>query len=114
MRRYPYQHMHVVPIDRSRVDDHLMRPRDLPQQLPSPSPNHPVFRLVELKRVVSSELRSNASNRGADNCEKEEISQAPRFRSLALGICKPLAFRRPGCDGSGMQDAKPVSHTIWD
>ena len=40
--------------------------------------------------------------------------RAERFRSLISGICKPLAFRRLGCDGSGMQDAKPGSHTIWD
>src|SRR5271166_4753333 len=39
MRRYPYQHMHVVAIDRSSVDGHLVRPRDFPQQLPRPLPD---------------------------------------------------------------------------
>src|SRR5271166_2582640 len=39
MRRYPYQHMHVVPIDGSSVDGHLVRPRDFPQQLPRPLPD---------------------------------------------------------------------------
>src|SRR5271166_4595288 len=39
MRRYPYQHMHVVAMDRSSVDGHLLRPRDFPQQLPRPLPD---------------------------------------------------------------------------
>src|SRR5208283_4504710 len=39
MRRYPYQHMHMVAIDRSSVDGHLVRPRDFPQQLPRPLPD---------------------------------------------------------------------------
>ena len=34
MRRYPCQHMHMVAIDRSCVDGHLVRPCDFPQQLP--------------------------------------------------------------------------------
>src|SRR5271166_1781142 len=41
MRRYPYQHMHVVPIDGSSVDGHLVRPRDFSQQLPRPLPDIP-------------------------------------------------------------------------
>src|SRR5271166_2418506 len=39
MRRYPYQHMHMVAIDRSSVDGHLVRPRDFPQQLSRPLPD---------------------------------------------------------------------------
>src|SRR5271165_5281420 len=31
--------MHVVAIDRSSVDGHLVRPRDFPQQLPRPLPD---------------------------------------------------------------------------
>src|SRR5437868_5974712 len=34
MRRYPYQHMHVIAVDRSRVDRHLQTSRYLSQQLP--------------------------------------------------------------------------------
>ena len=36
---YPYQHMHVVPIDRPGVDRHLVRPSDFPQQFPRPLPD---------------------------------------------------------------------------
>ena len=39
MRRYPYQHMHMVAIDRSCIDGHLVRPRDFPQQFSRPLPN---------------------------------------------------------------------------
>ena len=50
MRRYPYQHMHVVAIDRSCVDAHLVCPRDFPQQLPRPLPDiselDPGFRTI--------------------------------------------------------------------
>ena len=30
MRRYPYQHVHMVAIDRSSVEGHLVRLRDFP------------------------------------------------------------------------------------
>src|ERR1039457_6302477 len=38
MRRYPYEHVHMVAIDRPSVDDHLMCPRNFAQQLPRPLP----------------------------------------------------------------------------
>ena len=31
-----------------------------------------------------------------------------------MGIRKPLAFKRPGCDAGVMRDAKPGSHTVWE
>ena len=36
------------------------------------------------------------------------------FYRQSLDMYLPLAFRRLGCDVSGMQNAKPGSHTIWD
>jgi hypothetical protein len=41
MRRNPHQHIHMIPVDRSRVDHHLMTPRCLPQPLPAPLPHIP-------------------------------------------------------------------------
>ena len=40
MRRYPFQHMHMVSIDRSSVDGHLVRPCDFPAATPAPVARH--------------------------------------------------------------------------
>ena len=41
LRRYRYEHMHVVPIDRPSVDRHLQTPSELPQGLSGPQPEVP-------------------------------------------------------------------------
>ena len=39
MRRYPDEHMHMIPVDRPSVDRHLQTARYLPQQLPRSLPH---------------------------------------------------------------------------
>ena len=105
VRRYPYQHIHVVPIDRSGVDDHLMRPRNLPQQLPRPLPNisaqyrKPVLRdphdvILAVSDRVTAGLRILHTRSVASRSPKGEGFTDPRGETLNMspnrGITSPV------------------------
>src|SRR5271166_3777771 len=93
MRRYPYQHMHMVAIDRSSVDRHLMRPRDFTQQLPRPLPDiaaqhrkpvlcYPHDRILAVPDRVTSGLRILHTRSVASQSPKGEGFTDPKGGTL--------------------------------
>jgi hypothetical protein len=100
MRRYPNQHMYMVPIDRPSVDRHLMSSRNFAQKLPSPLPNvsaqhrKPVFRdphdvILAVPDRVTSRLRILHNRSVASRSPKGEGFTDPLSGTLNLGIPSP-------------------------
>src|SRR5271157_346268 len=130
MRRYPYQHMHVVPIDGSSVDGHLVRPRDFPQQLPRPLPDiaaqhrksllcYPHNVILAVPDRVTSGLRILHTRSVASQSPKGEGFTDPRdgtlnaaMKRLALGErwaakrMKALRFHLIGLPGRVVSHAR--------
>ena len=125
MRRYPYQHMHVVAIDRSSVDGHLVRSRDFPQQLPRPLPDistqhrKPVLRyphdmILAVPDRVTSGLRILHTRSVASQSPKGEGFTDPKGGTLN----KHLQYREIVIHFGDLRDASekyeiPIMAT-WD
>ena len=123
MRRYPYQHMHVVAIDRSCVDAHLVCPRDFPQQLPRPLPDisaqhwkpvlcYPHNMILAVPDRVTSGLRILHTRTVASQSPKGE-----GFKKLNLVLMR-FPNRRENCSRAPLRliqikTQRPQSMMLW-
>ena len=103
VRRDSYQHVHVVPVDRPRIDDHLMSPRNLTQQLSCPLPyvpaqhQEPIFR--DPHHVILAVPNRMATRLRILHCRRSVASRSPEgeaFTDPKIGTLNPEAEIRAG------------------